>query len=336
MLSSNFTARFGEVIVRSGIASIPDAVFSFQKELGLSVGECWFIAQILRFKWTTELPKPSLKKMADYTGVSVRTLHNYKNSLIEKGYLRIINRTDEQGRQTTNYYDFTGLFERIIKILSSKEEPETNPFEEDILETGEEDYKEREGENFAQGGGKIFTLGGEKISPWRVKKQHPYKQNNKETEEYETEEYINNNPPNGGTNSQPSAGVVVEINEQYKKITGRDKVSFFAALLEEYPAEKVMNAVAYLEKAMLRGKIDNPEGFIISALRENWDTQPFEQEQKLKKEFTPPRNYFNSYTQRTYDVEELERRLLEHSRKEFFSNKELLEMDEETLFDDSS
>lgn len=147
---------------------------------------------------------------------------------------------------------------------------------------------------------------------------------------------INNNNPQSGTNSQPSAGVVVEINEQYKKITGRDKLSFFAALLEVYPAEKIMNAVAYLEKAMSRSKIDNPEGFLISALRENWDTRPFEQEQKLKKEFVPPRNYFNSYTQRTYDVEELERRLLEHSRKEFFSNKELLEMDEGTLFDDSS
>ncbi|HAE62656.1 MAG TPA: hypothetical protein DCG38_10065, partial [Eubacteriaceae bacterium] len=139
-----------------------------------------------------------------------------------------------------------------------------------------------------------------------------------------------------GTNSQPSAGVVVEINEQYKKITGRDKLSFFAALLEEYPAEKVMNAVAYLEKAMSRSRIDNPEGFIISALRENWDTQPFEQEQKLKKEFIPPRNYFNSYTQRTYDVEELEKKLLEHSKREFLSNnKNAPEGGEKILFDDS-
>jgi len=35
--------------------------------------------------------------------------------------------------------------------------------------------------------------------------------------------------------------------------------------------------------------------------------------------FPVPKNYFNSYTQRTYDVEELEKKLLEHSRKEFFS-----------------
>ncbi|NNG67200.1 hypothetical protein [Caldanaerobacter subterraneus] len=318
MLSSNFTARFGEVIVRSGIASIPDAVFSFQKELGLSVGECWFIAQILRFKWTTELPKPSLKRMADYTGVSIATLHNYKKSLIQKGYLQVINRTDEQGRQTTNYYDFTGLFEKIVELLSLKAEQESNPFEESLPE-----YEEEEGKNFLQGGYKNNTLGGLNFIPSGVKNLNPYKQNNKETEEYETEEYINNNNPQSGINSQPSAGVVVEINEQYKKITGRDKLSFFAALLEEYSAERVTNAVTYLEKAVSRSKIDNPEGFIVSALRENWDTQPFER--KSQKEFTPPRNYFNSYTQRTYDVEELERKLLEHSRKGFFSK-----------FDDSS
>ncbi|WP_019907127.1 hypothetical protein [Thermoanaerobacter indiensis] len=337
MLSSNFTARFGEVIVRSGIASIPDAVFSFQKELGLSVGECWFVAQILRFKWTTELPRPSLRKMAEYTGVSERTLHNYKNSLIGKGYLRVISRTNERGGQIANYYDFTGLFEKIISLLEVKEQ-ETNPFEDAVEEEIQDEATEKISDPLCKNFSaplKNFQCPSEKITESPLKKFQT-KQNNNKTEEYKTEEYINNNNPQSGTNSQPSAGVVVEINEQYKKITGRDKLSFFAALLEEYPAEKVMNAVAYLEKAMSRSRIDNPEGFIISALRENWDTQPFEQEQKLKKEFTPPRNYFNSYTQRTYDVEELEKRLLEHSRKEFFSNKELLEMDEETLFDDSS
>ncbi|ABY93712.1 MULTISPECIES: hypothetical protein [Thermoanaerobacter] len=333
---SNFTARFGEVIVRSGIASIPDAVFSFQKELGLSVGECWFVAQILRFKWTTELPRPSLRKMAEYTGVSERTLHNYKNSLIGKGYLRVISRTNERGGQIANYYDFTGLFEKIISLLEEKEQ-ETNPFEDAVEEEIQEEATEKISDPLCKNFSaplKNFQCPSEKITEPPLKKFQT-KQNNNKTEKYKTEEYINNNPPNGGTNSQPSAGVVAEINKQYKKITGRDKLSFFASLLEEYSAEKVMNAVAYLEKAMSRNKIDNPEGFIVSALKENWDTHPFEQEQKLKKEFAPPKNYFNSYTQRTYDVEELERKLLEHSMGKFLSsNNESLE-DEKVLFDDS-
>lgn len=332
MFSSNFTARFGEVIVRSGIASIPDAVFSFQKELGLSVGECWFVAQILRFKWTTELPRPSLRKMAEYTGVSERTLHNYKNSLIEKGYLRVISRTNERGGQIANYYDFTGLFEKIISLLEGKEQ-ESNPFEEvEAQEEVSENFSDPLCKNFSAPL-KNFQCPSEKITETPLKIFQTKQKNNK-AEEYKTEEYIYNNPPIGGTNSQPSAGVVVEINEQYKKITGREKLSFFAALLDVYPAEKVMNAVTYLEKAMLRSKIDNPEGFIVSALRENWDTEPFEH--KTQKEFTPPKNYFNSYTQRTYDVEELEKRLLEHSMREFFSNdKNSSKGGEKILFDDS-
>lgn len=129
--NKKFIARFGEVILRNGIASIPNAIFSFQKDLGLKVGETWFIAQILRFKWSTELPRPSLRKMAEYTGVSARTLHNYKNSLIDKGYLEIINRRDSSGRKDTNYYDFTGLFSRIIKLID-KEDYLENPLEEPI------------------------------------------------------------------------------------------------------------------------------------------------------------------------------------------------------------
>lgn len=120
----------------------------------------------------------------------------------------------------------------------------------------------------------------------------------------------NNNPPNGGANSQPSAGAV-EINEQYQKITGRDKLSFFATLLKKYPEERITNAVAYLEKAALQEEINNPEGFLVSTLKNNWDMNSFNH--KTQKEFTPPRNYFNSYTQRSYNVEELEKKLLEYS-----------------------
>jgi hypothetical protein len=121
----------------------------------------------------------------------------------------------------------------------------------------------------------------------------------------------NNNPPDGGVNSQPSAGAAVEINKQYQKITGRDKISFFANLLKKYPEERIINAVAYLEKAALQEEIINPEGFLVSTLKNNWDMQSFNC--KTQKEFTPPRNYFNSYTQRSYNVEELEKKLLEYS-----------------------
>ena len=129
MSNKQFAARFGDVILRNGITSTPNAIFSFQKELGLSVGETWFITQILRFKWSTELPRPSLRKMANYTGVSTRTLHNYKNSLIDKNYLEIINRNDISGRKDTNHYDFTKLFNKIVDLID-REDYSENPLEE--------------------------------------------------------------------------------------------------------------------------------------------------------------------------------------------------------------
>ncbi|WP_074591930.1 hypothetical protein [Thermoanaerobacter thermohydrosulfuricus] len=115
-----------------------------------------------------------------------------------------------------------------------------------------------------------------------------------------------NNPPNGGVIT-----AAAEINKKYKKITGRDKHSFFVTLLKKYPAERITNAVAYLEKATLQEEISNPEGFVVSTLKNNWDIQPFRY--KTQKEFIPPRNYFNGYTQRTYNVKELEKKLLEYS-----------------------
>lgn len=129
------------------------------------------------------------------------------------------------------------------------------------------------------------------------------------TTEITTEIITNNNPPDGGVNSQLSAAA--EINKQYQKITGRDKLSFFVTLLKKYPAERITNAVAYLEKATLQEEISNPEGFVVSTLKNNWDIQPFRY--KTQKEFIPPRNYFNGYTQRTYNVKELEKKLLEYS-----------------------
>jgi len=151
-----------------------------------------------------------------------------------------------------------------------------------------------------------------------------------------TNKNINNNPPEGGTNSQPSAGVVVnpqilEINELYKKITGRDKLSFFVSLSKMYQAEKIMSAVIYLKKAMIRGKIDNPEGFIISALKNKWDLEFIEPRTVDKK--TP----FHNSSERQYDMAELERKLLAYSRGELVSEEDENSEEEgiDFWFDDS-
>ncbi len=287
-MGNSYFSRFGEIIARNGIASIPDAIFSCQRELNLGVGECWFVAQILRHKWTTELPRPSLRKMAAYTGVSERTLHNYKNSLVEKGYLILQNRLDRTGRKDTNYYDFSPLFDAIIEILNSKDNT-ANPIEEENEELEVEGVSENisdrgVSENFSDSICKFFSGVYENFSE--------HKQKNIQTEKY----INNNNPPKGGKDtrpeagvvieenekdSQPSAGVVVEINKIFQQATGRDKLSFFNMLVLEYGPDAVKKAVMYLKDSLERNEIKNPEGFVVEALRNKWDLETFDYQKFL-------------------------------------------------------
>jgi hypothetical protein len=297
MKMADYFARFGETIARSGIASIPDAIFSFQKELGLSVGECWFVAQILRFKWTTELPRPSLRKMAAYTGVSERTLHNYKNSLIEKKYLTPHNRTDQTGRKDTNYYDFSPLFDAIVKLLDKKDN-KVNPIEE---ETEEIESEEGVSEKFSDTLSEIFS---DTLS--EIFSEH--KQKIIQTEKY----YNNNNPPSedGGNNTRPAAGVVVDLTDslqekrekeevkeimtepqkcmkqteleiedliqKYSRLTGRKKESLIRKLASQYGAERVRKGIEYLEEMLQRTSVVRPEGFLVKLLEERWDIEGFD------------------------------------------------------------
>lgn len=112
-----FLSRFGSVILSGGIAAIPKALYMYSAELELVPQEVWFVGYILAHRWTAELPYPSLRKMSLHTGVSYQMLHRYKNSLIEKGYLEVIPRTRRNGGRSSSYYDFSGLFEQLERLL---------------------------------------------------------------------------------------------------------------------------------------------------------------------------------------------------------------------------
>ena len=87
-----FLDRFGATILRGGIAPVPSTLYFYQAELGLSPQEVWFIGYILAHKWDEDLPHPSLVKMAERVGKSVRQLHRIKDSLTAKGFLTCVPR----------------------------------------------------------------------------------------------------------------------------------------------------------------------------------------------------------------------------------------------------
>ncbi len=116
-----FLARYGATILRGGIAAIPTALFTYQALLDLSPQEAWFISYILAHKWDEDLPYPSLRKMAERTGLSVRQLHRIKDAIVDKGYLQLVPRhRADDGGQDSNAYDFSGLFGRLEELLRSE------------------------------------------------------------------------------------------------------------------------------------------------------------------------------------------------------------------------
>ena len=119
---NSFLARYGATILRGGIAAIPAALFRFQAPLGLKPQQAWFISAILSHKWDANMPYPSLRRMAEQTGVSRRQLHNYQRQLVDLDLLIVVNRQTESGGKATNFYDFTPLFERLESFLAEEAE----------------------------------------------------------------------------------------------------------------------------------------------------------------------------------------------------------------------
>lgn len=113
----SFLARYGSIIAKGGIAAIPSALYRYQGELKLKPQIVWFISAILTHKWDSDMPSPSLRKMAGDTGVSRQQLHNYKTELETEGWLIVINRDTYVGGKDSNYYDFTALFARLEELL---------------------------------------------------------------------------------------------------------------------------------------------------------------------------------------------------------------------------
>ena len=120
-LDSSFVARFGRVIARRGVAAVPRAIFTHQKALGLTPQQVWFVSYIFSFQWSTTLPYPSINKMVQHTGYSRAHLHTIKAELVDARYLSLVHRTNEQGGQDSNAYDFSGLLDAIRAQLQPDE-----------------------------------------------------------------------------------------------------------------------------------------------------------------------------------------------------------------------
>lgn len=121
----SFVARYGRVVARYGVAAVPTALFTQQSSLELEPQQVWFVVYILSYQWDTSLPYPSITRMAQQTGYTAAYLHRIKNSLVELGYLRLVHRTNSQGGQDSNAYDFSALFDAMRNLLQPQDDRQT-------------------------------------------------------------------------------------------------------------------------------------------------------------------------------------------------------------------
>ncbi len=121
---TSWAARYGRAILRDGVAAIPSALYRYQGVLDLSAQEVWLIACILAHKWDADLPHPSLKQIAEHTGLDLRWLKRLRAGLCTKDLLRILPRQDASGRQDSNSYDFGPLFARLETLIAADPPPE--------------------------------------------------------------------------------------------------------------------------------------------------------------------------------------------------------------------
>lgn len=104
----SFEKRFGKPIADQGTAAIPALIFRFQGDLGLTDTEVVMLGNLLSFyreqgKW----PSVSIRRMADWRGVTRYQVEKSLEELARRGLVRIVGKDAEH---ESFIYDLSGLF----------------------------------------------------------------------------------------------------------------------------------------------------------------------------------------------------------------------------------
>lgn len=111
--------KWGKAVMKHGFSIIPSLILRAQERLGLSPSQLAVLLQVLDHWWDREkLPFPGKAELARRLNLSPRQVGRYLTELHDAGYIRRIARHQKHGGQTSNYYDPSGLVERLQKIAA--------------------------------------------------------------------------------------------------------------------------------------------------------------------------------------------------------------------------
>ena len=102
-------AKWTEQIIGHGFTAVPNLLIEYRSSLGLSVTDFYVLVAIEKFRWDNiQKPWPSLKALAQLTGLSERTVGRSTRNLEDLGLIIKIHRTG-----TSNLYDLEPLVDEL-------------------------------------------------------------------------------------------------------------------------------------------------------------------------------------------------------------------------------
>lgn len=91
------------------------------KPYPLTSGEALFVIHLMAFKWDSNSPFPSYKRLASRMGVSDKMARRHAQSLDQKGYLRRVVRVGQ-----TNRFDLVPLFDALRSAVVAQRTASTS------------------------------------------------------------------------------------------------------------------------------------------------------------------------------------------------------------------
>ena len=111
--------KWGKNVMALGFCIVPSLLLQAQNRLGLNPTQLAVLMQLCDFWWKSERkPYPSKGTLAERLSLSPRQVQRYIAELENAGLVQRIERRDSHGGKRSNFYDLSGLVNRLEELES--------------------------------------------------------------------------------------------------------------------------------------------------------------------------------------------------------------------------
>jgi len=109
--------KWGKNVMKIGFSIVPSLLLRAQRRLGLNPTQLAVLIQLADYWWDKERnPYPSKKGLSERLGLSERQLQRHIAELEKAGFVQRIERFANHNGKQTNFYDLSGLVEKLQKL----------------------------------------------------------------------------------------------------------------------------------------------------------------------------------------------------------------------------